>query len=144
MDDNKSIVIMREMKTILCSLKKNMKNSFNNFNLTAPQGMLIEILRRYGEMKISDLSKKMGLSNSTVSGIVDRLEKQDLIKRTRSDEDRRVVYVNVTDKFKNGFQENFKKVEQEFEDIMSKASPEEIDSILNGLNILKNLFSKKE
>lgn len=124
--------------------KKEHENSFNNFNLTAPQGMLIEILRRYGEMKISDLSKKMGLSNSTVSGIVDRLEKQDLIKRTRSDEDRRVVYVNVTDKFKNGFQENFKKVEQEFEDIMSKASPEEIDSILNGLNILKNLFSKKE
>ncbi|OAA90634.1 MarR family winged helix-turn-helix transcriptional regulator [Clostridium ljungdahlii] len=144
MDENKSIVIMREMKIILCSLKKNMKNSFNNFNLTAPQGMLIEMLRRYGEMKISDLSKRMGLSNSTVSGIVDRLEKQGLIKRTRSDDDRRVVYVNVTDKFKNGFQENFKKVEQEFEDIMSKASPEEIDSILNGLNILKKLFSKNE
>lgn len=121
-----------------------MKNKFNSFNLTAPQGMLIEILHRYGEMKISDLSKKMGLSNSTVSGIVDRLEKQGLIKRTRSDEDRRVVYVDVTDKFKNEFQENFKKIEQEFEDIMSKASPEEIDSILNGMNILKKLLNDKK
>ncbi|ADK14951.1 MULTISPECIES: MarR family winged helix-turn-helix transcriptional regulator [Clostridium] len=144
MDDNKSIVIMREIKTILCFLKKNMKNSFNNFNLTAPQGMLIEILCRYGEMKISDLSNKMGLSSSTVSGIVDRLEKQGLVKRTRSDEDRRVVYVDVTDKFKNGFQGNFKKIEQEFENMMNKASPGEIDSILNGLHILKNLVSKKK
>jgi len=143
MDDNKSIVIVQEMKTILCSIKRNMKNSFNNFNLTAPQGMLIEILRRYGEMKISDLSKKMGLSNSTVSGIVDRLEKQGLIKRTRSNEDRRVIYVNVTDKFKNEFQENFKKIEQEFEDIMRNASTEEVDAIIKGLNLLKNLLSKQ-
>ncbi|AZV56846.1 MULTISPECIES: MarR family transcriptional regulator [unclassified Clostridium] len=144
MDDNKSIVIMREMKTILYSFKKKMKSSFNSFNLTAPQGMLIEILRRYGDMKISDLSKRMGLSNSTVSGIIDRLEKQGLVKRTRSDEDRRVIYVDVTDKFKNVFQGNFKKIEQEFENMMSKASPEEIDSILNGLHLLKNLVNKKK
>ena len=125
-------------------IKKSISSKISYTQRLAYERFRYKILCRYGEMKISDLSKKMGLSNSTVSGIVDRLEKQGLIKRTRSDEDRRVVYVDVTDKFKNGFQGNFKKVEQEFENMMSKASPEEIDSILNGLHILKNLVSKKK
>ena len=49
----------------------------------------------------------------------------------------------MTDKFKNEFQENFKKIEQEFEDIMRNASTEEVDAIIKGLNLLKNLLSKQ-
>ena len=36
-------------------------------------------------MKITELSNKLCLSNSTVSGIIDRLEKQEMVVRERSD-----------------------------------------------------------
>ena len=65
-------------------LKHSMGQHFNPMNLTGPQGMMMGILSHDGEMKISDLSEKIGLSNSTVSGIIDRLEKQGLVERTRS------------------------------------------------------------
>ena len=33
-----------------------------------------------------------------MTGLIDRLEKQELVKRHRSIEDRRVIYIDVTDK----------------------------------------------
>ena len=142
--DNKGILIVRKMKVILFSFKKNMANKFNSFNITGTQGMLVGIVHRHGQMKISDLSEKMGLSNSTVSGIVDRLEKQDLIERIRSNKDRRVVYITVTDKFKRRFQDNFCEIERNFEDIIEGVPSCEINKILEGLNLLEKLINKKK
>lgn len=141
-DNEKGILIVREMRTVFHSIKKNLGTRFNSFNLTGPQGMLMGILNRYGEMKVSDLSEKLGLSNSTVSGIIDRLEKQDLVKRTRSESDRRVVYVSATEKFKKGFEENFKELENDFGRMLSKASTDEIDTIIEGLHLLQKILDK--
>lgn len=123
--------------------KSSMVKHFNEMNLTGPQGMMMGILSHDGEMKISDLSEKIGLSNSTVSGIIDRLEKQGLVERTRSNEDRRVVYVNISDEFKKNSKTNFCKMEKTFEDLMKKATDEEISTILKGLDTLEKLMDKQ-
>ncbi|MBK5242446.1 MAG: MarR family transcriptional regulator [Clostridium sp.] len=125
-------------------LKSSMGQHFNEMNLTGPQGMMMGILSHDGEMKISDLSEKIGLSNSTVSGIIDRLEKQGLVERTRSNEDRRVVYVNISAEFKKNSKTNFCKIEQTFEEIMKMATDEEIDTILKGFDTLEQLMDKQK
>ncbi|MDF2673481.1 MAG: transcriptional regulator, MarR family [Clostridiales bacterium] len=73
---SKGIRAIRLIKQVMGSVKRTMGKQFEEMNITGPQGMLVGTLIHYGEMKISDLSEKLGLSNSTVSGIVDRLENQ--------------------------------------------------------------------
>lgn len=136
------IRIFRSLKRIGHMVKKSMGQHFNEMNLTGPQGMMMGILSHDGEMKISDLSEKIGLSNSTVSGIIDRLEKQGLVERTRSIEDRRVVYVNVSADFQKNCKKNFSKIEKTFEDAINNATAEEIDIILKGLDTLEQLMDK--
>lgn len=140
-EENKGLLIISDVKEVMRSIKKNIGYRFNSFNLTGPQGMIMGILNHSGKMKISDLSKKMGLSNSTVSGIIDRLEKQGLAERKRSDEDRRVVYVNVTEKFKKNFEDNFKNIQYEIEEIIKKTPPQDIQDILKGLRLLDQLIN---
>ena len=77
-------------------MKLYMHDYFKQYELTPPQGMLVFILNKHQQLKISDISKKMGLSNSTVSSLVDRLEGQGLVERIRSDKDRRVVWVQLS------------------------------------------------
>ena len=77
-------------------MKLYMHDYFKKYELTPPQGMLVFILNKHQQLKISDISKKMGLSNSTVSSLVDRLESQGLVERIRSDQDRRVVLVQLS------------------------------------------------
>lgn len=125
-------------------IKQSMGQHFNAMNITGTQGMMMGILSHDGKMKISDLSEKIGLSNSTVSGIIDRLEKQGLVERTRSLDDRRVVHVNITTEFKKNSKKNFCKIEKTFEDIMKKATIEEIETILKGLDTLEQLIDKQK
>jgi len=137
------IKIFKSLKRLGLMIKQSMGQHFNSMSLTGPQGMMMGILSHDGEMKISELSEKIGLSNSTVSGIIDRLEKQGLVERTRSKEDRRVVYVNVSTEFRKNSKENFCKIEKTFEDIMTRATPEEIDTILKGLDTLEQIMDKQ-
>jgi len=51
-------------------------------------------------MPLGELSKKMYLHPSTITGVVDRLEKRGYVLRHRDQEDRRVVKVQLTPKGK--------------------------------------------
>lgn len=122
-------------------LKRSMRKSFENVGITIPQSFVIHTLMEFGEMKISDLSKRLNLSNSTISGIVDRLEKQQLVVRTRSEEDRRIVYVNTAPKIKQLHKGFYKKAQGSFEELLSPATPEELEKIIEGLNTLKQILN---
>ena len=62
-------------------------------------GLVLTVLGEDGPVPISALAERTGSANSTVSGIVDRLEKLGLARRQRSETDRRVIYVCATEKY---------------------------------------------
>jgi DNA-binding MarR family transcriptional regulator len=140
---SKTIQVTRLLKQVMDAMRQNVELHFKEMGLTGPQGMLVGTLAHCGEMKVSDLSEKLGLSNSTVSGIVDRLEKQDLVERVRSEEDRRVVYVCLSDKFRRDVHGHYKEIERGFEEMMSKATTEELDAVIDGLGTLKTIMERQ-
>jgi DNA-binding MarR family transcriptional regulator len=68
------------------------------FEITAPQPVCLLAIRDVGSLTATQLSEHVHLSPSTVVGILDRLEKKELIERTRDTRDRRQVNVTLTDK----------------------------------------------
>ncbi len=141
---SKAVKVVRVMKKVMGSLKQRVENHFKEMNLTGPQGMLMGTLAHHGEMKVSDLSEKLGLSNSTVSGILDRLENQGLVERVRSKEDRRVVYVQITDEFRKHSKRHFDEVNKVIEQMMSKATSEELDIIYLGISTLEKVIDRQK
>ncbi len=65
--------------------------------LTMPQVSTLGVLFDRGPLSLKDLSRELGLSHSTVSGIVDRLERRGLARRAVDQADRRVSLIGVTD-----------------------------------------------
>jgi DNA-binding MarR family transcriptional regulator len=61
-----------------------------------PEITLIETLGRYGSMIMSELADHARLSLSTATGLIDALVSKGLVKRERSEEDRRIVRVQLT------------------------------------------------
>ena len=123
-------------------LKQCMRKSFESSELTMPQSVIAFTLIKFGKMKISDLSEKVNLSNSTVSGIVDRLEKQGYVERSRNAEDRRTVYVNVTNKFEEVHKGFHKNMIKNFEDMLNSGTTEQMEKINEGLETLKTILLK--
>lgn len=68
------------------------------FGLTAPQFDLLLAAVQQTDMTLGGLSEQLNCSRGNVTGIVDRLERDEWLKRERSTHDRRVITVRLTEK----------------------------------------------
>ncbi|MFD4429466.1 MarR family winged helix-turn-helix transcriptional regulator [Nocardia sp. NPDC058497] len=64
-------------------------------NLTASQGKTLTVLRR-GPVAMRTLARVLSCDASNVTGIINRLEKRDLVRREASPSDRRVTHLVIT------------------------------------------------
>lgn len=119
------------------------REQFKHLDLTGTQGMMVGMIVHFGPIKMSDLSHRMNLSTSTVSEMVNRLEKADVLLRTRDENDRRIVRVGFSDSYQKKALEHRDCFEKFANDLFSNVSPDEIDAILDGLLILDKLFEMK-
>lgn len=70
---------------------KNQEVSFSQF-------VLLQILRKKGPKKVSELAEDMFVTSSAITGLSDKLVKNDFILRERSEKDRRIVQLVITEK----------------------------------------------
>jgi len=126
------------------SMRHKFYHSMHDSGFTLPQLSVISILEKHGEQKVSELSLKMRLSDSTVSGILDRLEQKDIIKRERTKDDRRVVKISLTGKSQKFCKDFRRKKEKYFTQLLKNLSEQEIKDIIKGLEILNHALAEEE
>lgn len=134
------VKVARILKSINKTLHKGMGKRFNNYGFTVPQLIVIGTVFDNKRMKISELSKTMQLSNSTISAMINGLEKKNVIKRIKSSEDRRVTYIELDENYKKIAEELHSGIERYLENILEKAQKEEVKNIINGLENLQRLL----
>ncbi len=66
------------------------------YRITGQQLGALRIVSLFPGISLRQLSERLYLHDSTVSGIVDRLQKRGYVRRERSTQDRRVVQMHVT------------------------------------------------
>ncbi|WP_298270506.1 MarR family transcriptional regulator [Geobacter sp.] len=99
MSENELIAtITDDLRRVFQVVNEHSKRAMRETGLTGPQLWTIKVVAEHGPVRISDLARRLYLHNATVVGIVDRLEAQGMVARTRSTEDRRVVTVALTAK----------------------------------------------
>lgn len=72
---------------------------FREYGLTSSQYNLLRILRGEGKpMPCLEIGSRMIQVVPAMTGLIDRLEKLQFVRRERCTEDRRVIYIELTDK----------------------------------------------
>jgi DNA-binding MarR family transcriptional regulator len=66
------------------------------YGLTGPQSAVVRNLYSNGPMSSADLSRNLFVTPSNITGIIDRLEKKQLVKRIKKKGDRRVALITLT------------------------------------------------
>lgn len=92
--------IVSALRRIVRAIDLHSRRMVEECGLTAPQIVVLREARRLGGASISTLARAASLGQPTVSGILDRLEAQGLVRRERSRHDKRSVFVRVTAKGK--------------------------------------------
>lgn len=88
--------IVDEIRRVFQVLTEQTRKIEHETNLTGPQLWVVKMLKETSPMKVSDLARRMYLHPATMVGLLDRLEAKGLVKRTRSEKDRRVVHIDLT------------------------------------------------
>ncbi|WP_239014595.1 MarR family winged helix-turn-helix transcriptional regulator [Archangium violaceum] len=80
----------------LHSLRDPLARSCERMELTAPQIHALLWLGQDGALTMGELARRLGITEKTVTGVVDRLEREGHVQRERSPEDRRVIRCRLT------------------------------------------------
>ena len=108
--------------------------------VTVPQMNALEELSREDGLSLKELSARMGLSHSTVSGIVDRLQRKGFVGRTQDSKDRRYSRIFLSEEVKDYVREEVPS--RRLGPILKAlelASAEEREQILAGIGTLRRL-----
>ncbi len=89
---------MQSLRRIIKSLQDYSQTVSSHFGITGPQLWVLKTVHQSGSLSLGDLSRRMFINPSTITGVVDRLEKKEYVLRVRNEKDRRVVKVQLTPK----------------------------------------------
>jgi DNA-binding MarR family transcriptional regulator len=107
----------------------------SKYDITVPQWLVIRCLGD-GPQSMSDISRIVDLTNSTITGIVDRLERSGYVQRVRDEEDRRVVWVKRTDRLDQLIESIPVLQDSYFEAFLEGISEDQTREILISLHLL--------
>jgi len=106
------------------------------FDVTPVQYGVMYCLWMKHKTKPKEIAAELQLENSTISGVLERMEKKELIKRQVSKEDRRFIEVTLTEKgkaLKDPILETVEEVNRDVLAIMSEKEQEELKDSLRAL-----------
>ena len=114
------------------------------YNVSAAQINCLLALHENGPLPPSQIAKHVMVNSSTVTGIIDRLEKKDLVKRLRVSQDRRVITVELTQSGEILAENAPSPIQQKIIDGLDKLSPSEIEEIALTLKRLTDMLDVQD
>ncbi|PIC97720.1 MarR family transcriptional regulator [Sporosarcina sp. P26b] len=116
----------KDLRYIASIIKEQGRKILKNSTITPPQFSALQWLLEYGDMTIGDLSNKMFLAFSTTTDLVDRMENNQLVKRVRDENDRRVVRVHLLPEGIRIIEEVIQKRQEYLQDVLVNSDEQEI------------------
>ena len=114
--------VMIALRKIIRAIDTNSKKLVKRVGLTGPQLLILQEISRGVEITAGEIAKAASLSQATVTGILERMEKRKLLTRQRSESDRRRIMVRIT---------------QEGKEILKNAPPIMQEAFVERFNNLK-------
>jgi DNA-binding MarR family transcriptional regulator len=132
-EDRFIFLISKVCQKLIINLQKAF--SENGVEVTPIQVMLLFFLQKNDGSSLTQISQGLMLENPTVTGLIDRLEKLEYVKRSDHPNDRRVYLVNITEKGNRVAKKALpiiKKLNEQIKEGYSKSEIEDFKKVLIG------------
>ena len=136
-DDRLIYLLFTAQQKLRTYLKKMMTKE--NVRVTTAQAGILFLLKQKDGRTMSELSQILSIDNSTITGLVDRLEKTGLVRRDASPHDRRASHVFINPQGIEEMDKAKRVIRMVNQEIKNGFSAEELESFNR---ILKSFFHK--
>jgi len=118
------------------TMKEEMAFDSDTAQLTVLQFQTLILIKKKKTVSMSDIANQFKISLPTATVLSDKLVRENLIKRIRDENDRRIVDVSLTEKGKSLLKKAMKQRHQKINKMLSYLPSEDKKKLFN---ILKNL-----
>ena len=126
------LAVQNSAKTVVKVSERNLAK----VGISVGEFLALRTLATSGPCPMVDLAKEQFISPPALTSIVDSLEKQGLVERVRSKEDRRVINIKITSRGEKLFARAQVLYRQFFEKVMSALTKQEISVLLTAFDEL--------
>jgi homoprotocatechuate degradation regulator HpaR len=112
---------------------------FNEFGLTEQQWRVLRVLWQDDGIAFGDLAAVTRIPAPSLVGVVDRLAKQGLVGRRRSDADRRQVFIHATEKGRDLHRRVRPKVDDAYAELRSSIDADQWQQLIGSLERIASL-----
>jgi DNA-binding MarR family transcriptional regulator len=128
--------IRRLVRTVYLDSQKISKR----YGLTGPQSAVLRNLFNNGPLSSADLSRTLYVTPSNITGIIDRLEIKQYVKRIRKEGDRRVALITLTESGKELSKTLPDPIMKKFVAELADLEPEHVQLLAMAMNQILNLI----
>jgi len=136
--------VLISLRRIIRAIDMRSRRLMQQAGFTGPQLLVLQALGAHEEMSAGDLAREVNLSQGTVTSILGRLEKRELIQRIRSHTDRRKVYVTLTEEGKAQLASAPTLLQERFIERFSELKDWEQNQILASLQRLAEMMDAQD
>ncbi|MBI4639089.1 MAG: MarR family transcriptional regulator [Candidatus Tectomicrobia bacterium] len=126
------------------SYKRAFDAMLSEYGLTSPQWSVLWRLWEHDGLTQTELCRSLFTDGPTITGIIDRLERDGFVTRQRDSNDRRVIRVSLTDKGFNLEKILSKEVEVVRERATKGMTPKEVEQLKHLVNRVWQNMSESE
>ncbi len=90
---------------------------------------------------LGELADKMCVSAPTMSNTINALEERGWVERTRSDEDRRIVWITIADAGRQFVETMNADTEARITELLDGLDDDQCEAMLSGLTLLRDVFA---
>ncbi|MCE5215225.1 MAG: MarR family transcriptional regulator [Methanobacterium sp.] len=143
----------QEFKTLVDNLLiyyplfyRRIKTSINQVNskYCKSEGyyQIIGLLLNTGPLSTSEAGEKLYISKPNMTPLIDKLVQEKMVKRTRSQHDRRVVYIEITEEGKKFLYDAREAVEKNIKENLSNFDEKDLKKLYDSLEKIKEAAIK--
>lgn len=125
------IVTARSYNAIFSKIEKKVKE----YGLSISEFGVLEMLLHKGEQPVQKIAEKILVTSGTITYVIDKLQKKELVYRKKCEKDKRIFYVCLTEKGKTLISDIFIKHKNFLDDLFGG-----LDDTLKS-EIVSNLFT---
>ncbi|GAK13194.1 transcriptional regulator, MarR family [Geomicrobium sp. JCM 19039] len=135
-NQERSLKLFVVLTRALEAIKKKVEIDIRSHGLNPTEFAVIELLYNKGDQPVQKIGEKVLIASSSITYVVDKLEKRGFTERRPCPSDRRITYVTLTEAGKTFMDESFPCHVEAIENIMEGLSASEKDEVIQ---LLKKL-----
>jgi DNA-binding MarR family transcriptional regulator len=90
--------LTRILEEILSTMSQRQRTTLSRAGLSPSQARILSAIASRRKTRMSELTLDLGMSKSTVSSSLESLERMEILRRSRHEDDRRVYPIRLTEK----------------------------------------------